>query len=270
MNTFFQKLAGRCDAIGSSLCIGIDPDPDRLPTHLGQGIEATRRFCIEIVEATAPFAAAFKPNLAFFESLGIEGFAVLADVMGHVPDGVPIILDAKRGDIGSTGRHYARALFERLGADAVTVNPYMGRDAVEPFLGYPGKGVYLLCLTSNPGAGDFQLKNDLFIRVAIKAGEWNSGGEIGLVVGATQPMHLTSVYTVAPSLPLLLPGVGAQGGAPDQILGALPPLPRHHLLFNVSRAIIYASSDENFASAAARAAEAQRNSIEAAANRSHV
>lgn len=251
MNTdrlhYFDLLSARCEAIASSLCIGLDPDPRRIPRFLGSGPEAIYKYCVAIVEATADSAAAFKPNLAFFESIGIEGWHVLNEVLGHVPEGVPIILDAKRGDIGSTAQHYSRALFDQLRADAVTVNPFMGLDSVEPFLERKGKGVYILCLTSNPGAADFQMHNDLYLKIARKARSWNRNGNIGLVTGATKPQYLTSIQTLAPQIPLLVPGLGAQGGDLDEIMDALPGLPRHHLLFNVSRSILYAADDESYA-----------------------
>ena len=244
--SFFATLAERCEAVQSSLCIGLDPDPRRLPRHLGSGPEAIYRFCVEIIEATADSAAAFKPNLAFFESIGVEGWNVLEQALASVPPEVPVILDAKRGDIGSTAQHYARALFERLRGGAVTINPYMGYDSVEPFLEYEQRGVYLLCLTSNSGSGDFQLPQDLYLRVARKVKQWNTRGNCGMVVGATKPQFLTSLLAVAPDIPLLIPGLGAQGGDLEAILDAAPGLPRHHLLFNVSRSIIFAADDSTF------------------------
>lgn len=244
--TFFARLAERCEKIQSSLCIGLDPDPRRLPACLGSGPEAVYKFCVEIIEATADSAAAFKPNLAFFESLGVEGWHVLEEALKAVPPEVPVILDAKRGDIGSTAQHYARAIFDRLRGDAITVNPYMGSDSVEPFLEHEGRGVYILCLTSNAGAADFQMYQDLYLRVARKVRQWNTRGNCGMVVGATKPQFLTSILAVAPDVPLLIPGLGAQGGDLAAILGAAPGLPRHHLLFNVSRSIIYAADDNTF------------------------
>ncbi|MCE5228867.1 orotidine-5'-phosphate decarboxylase [bacterium] len=255
MPTFFERLAARCEDIGSSLCVGIDPDPKRIPKHLGGGPEAIYKFCAEIIEATADFAAAFKPNLAFFESIGIEGLNVLDQALTHVPRGVPVIIDAKRGDIGSTAEHYARSIFEQIHGDATTVNPYLGLESVEPFLKYEDRGVYLLCLTSNAGAADFQLQNDLYLKVARKAAEWNTRGNVGLVVGATRPRFLTAILAVAPDLPMLIPGLGAQGGDLDQIMAAVPRLARHRLLFNVSRSIIYAADDETFGRAARLAAK---------------
>ncbi|MEN6626460.1 MAG: orotidine-5'-phosphate decarboxylase [Candidatus Sumerlaeia bacterium] len=262
--TFFERLAARCEAVGSSLCVGIDPDPRRIPKHLGSGPDAIYRWCAEIIEATADYAAAFKPNLAFFESIGIEGMNVLSQALAHVPKGIPVILDAKRGDIGSTAEHYARAIFDTLNGDAITVNPYMGFESVEPFLKYENKGVYLLCLTSNAGAADFQLQNDLYLRVARKATEWNTRGNIGMVVGATRPQFLTAILAVAPDLPMLVPGLGAQGGDLEQIMSAVPRMAPHRLLFNVSRSIIYAADDEGFGRAARLAAKYYHGKINAA------
>ena len=244
--SFFEHLADRCETVGSSLCVGLDPDPTRIPRHLGTGPEAIYKFCVEIIEATADLAAAYKPNTAFFESIGVEGWHVLDQVLQAAPRELPIILDCKRGDVNSTARHYARATFERLRVGAVTINPYMGFDAVEPFLEYDQRGVYVLCLTSNRGAFDFQLQDDLYLRVARKVREWNEKGNCGLVVGATKPTFLQSIMAIAPELPLLVPGLGAQGGDLDGILQTAPGRPLHHLLFNVSRSILYAANDRSF------------------------
>lgn len=259
--SYFEKLRTRADGIESSLCIGLDPDLRRLPRHLGGGPDAVYKFCVEIIEATADSAAAFKPNLAFFESLGVEGWNVLDQVLQTIPREIPVILDAKRGDIGSTAQHYARSLFDRLRADAVTINPYMGFDSVEPFLQQERGGVYLLCLTSNPGAADFQLEDELYLKVARKVRQWNTRGNCGMVVGATKPQYLSSIVTVAPDVPLLIPGLGAQGGDLDTIIETLPPMPRHQLLFNVSRSIIYAADDAGFGRQARVAARYYCNRI---------
>ena len=261
---FFTALARRCEEIQSSLCIGLDPDPRRLPRHLGTGPEATYRFCTEIIDATADAAAAFKPNLAFFESIGIEGWHLLDQILQTVPKGVPVILDAKRGDIGSTARHYARSLFDRLRGDAVTLSPYMGFDSIEPFMDNDQRGVYVLCLTSNPGSRDFQLHDDMYLRVARKVKEWNTKGNLGMVVGATRPQYLASILAVAPDIPLLVPGLGAQGGDLETLLTAAPGLPRHQLLFNVSRSILFASEEADFGRQARLAARYYCDRINAA------
>lgn len=258
---YFEKLAERCDAIESSLCVGLDPDPRRFPKHLGQGPEGIYRFCCEIIEAASDFAAAFKPNIAFFESIGVEGWHVLDQALGQIPHEIPVIIDAKRGDIGSTAKHYARSIFERLKADAVTLSPFLGKDSIEPFMKYKQNGLYLLCLTSNPGADDFQTPDDLFLRIAERADEWNIYGNIGLVVGATKPKHLAQVRKIAPELPILIPGLGAQGGDLVELMTSARIKPRHHMLFNVSRSILYASQGTDFGRAARKAALYYRDSI---------
>jgi orotidine-5'-phosphate decarboxylase len=266
--TFFQQLAARCAATNSSLCVGLDPDPRRLPKPLGHGPEAVFNFCVEIVEATADFAAAFKPNMAFFESIGVEGLHVLEQVMSHIPREVPVILDAKRGDIDSTAKHYARAVFDRLGAAAVTINPYMGADSVDPFIEHRRRGVYVLCLTSNASSTEFQMPENLYLRVARKVADWNGKyGNCGMVVGATRPQYLTSIVAVAPNVPLLIPGLGAQGGDLEAMFEAAPGLPLHHLLFNVSRSILYAGSDAGFGHQARVAARYYADRIRAARER---
>jgi uridine monophosphate synthetase len=217
MNGFFSHLETRARRIGSLLCVGLDPHPADLAAPTAA---AARDFCLRLIEATADVAAAFKPNAAFFEQFGPEGMAALRDVIASVPDNVPVLLDAKRGDIASTAEAYARAAFETLGADAITLSPYLGRDSLEPFLADPARGVFLLCKTSNPGAGDLQdlplagrvPAQRLFERVAELACGWNVRDNVGLVVGATHPEALAAVRTVAPELWILAPGVGAQGG----------------------------------------------------------
>lgn len=223
MNNFFSLLEGRALEINSLLCIGLDPHPRDLPEATAEG---AREFCLRLIESTHDLAAAYKPNAAFFEALGPEGWSLLKEVIEAIPEGIPVILDAKRGDIASTARAYARSAFELLGVDAITINPYLGRDAVEPFLDNPAKGVFLLCKTSNPGSSDLQ---DLFVRdpaevsipwraswlyehVAELANTLNQNDNLGLVVGATHPEALARVREVAPELWILAPGVGAQGG----------------------------------------------------------
>ncbi len=251
---FFARLAARCDQAESSLCVGLDPDPRRMPTFIGSGPEGIYRFCAEIVEATADYAAAFKPNLAFFEAIGTEGWHVLAQVLERVNRQIPIIIDAKRGDIGSTAVHYARALFDRLKADAVTVTPWLGYDSIEPFLRYEDRGVYVLCLTSNKGAEDFQLPHKTYLRVVEKVLRWNRGN-LGLVVGATKPEQMVEIRAAAPELPILIPGLGAQGGDLDELMTSARQTPRHCLLFNVSRSILFASQGSDFGRAARKAAQ---------------
>ena len=212
---FFAALEARSRAVDSLLCVGLDPHPSDLPAPTAA---QARDFCLRLIAATADQVAAFKPNAAFFEALGPEGWQALGEVIAAIPAGIPVILDAKRGDIASTADAYARSAFEMLGAHAITLSPYLGHDSLEPFLKDPARGCFLLCKTSNPGAGDLQ---DLIIeggaatlyeKVAQLAQSWNTAGNIGLVVGATQPEALRRARQSAPDLWFLVPGVGAQGG----------------------------------------------------------
>ena len=227
MNTFFSRLESRAREIDSLLCVGLDPHPSDLPEF---SADSAKGFCLRLINATVDLAAAYKPNAAFFEALGPDGVAALRDVIAAVPDDIPVILDAKRGDISSTAQAYVKAAFETLGADAITINPYLGKDAVDPFIADPQKGVFLLCKTSNPGAADLQdltltprsplpmgegsgvRVKLLYEHVAKLAQSWNANDNLGLVVGATQPESLARVRVVAPDLWILAPGVGAQGG----------------------------------------------------------
>jgi uridine monophosphate synthetase len=218
MVSFTERLQERVRAVDSLLCVGLDPHPQDLPATTPQ---AAAEFCLRLIQATADQVACFKPNSAFFEALGAEGIVVLKEVIASIPAGIPVILDAKRGDIGSTAEAYARAAFGSLGAGALTVNPYLGYDSIEPFLRQPERGVFLLCKTSNPGSADLQnleIANraggtfTLYEEVARLAQEWNKNDNLGLVVGATDPQALTRVRAIAPDLWILAPGVGAQGG----------------------------------------------------------
>ncbi|WP_022834817.1 orotidine-5'-phosphate decarboxylase [Salisaeta longa] len=256
----------------TAACVGLDPDPARLPAHLRAAHdtpEAVRRFCRAIIEATAPFACAFKPNLAFFEALGRDGRAVLEDVVAALPSDVLVIADAKRGDIGNSARFYAQSLFDDLGADAVTVAPYMGHDSVTPFLQHPGTAAFVLARTSNPGASDFQEAcqcngTPLHQQVAEAVQAWARAtpGTGGLVVGATAPDALRTVRTACPTAPFLIPGVGAQGGTPAAVMAAAATADGP-VLVNSSRSILYASAGRDFADAAAAAAQALRDALRA-------
>jgi orotidine 5'-phosphate decarboxylase subfamily 2 len=253
METFFSFLAKRVDDCSSLLCVGLDPHPSDLPAPTAG---AARDFCVNLIKATAPYAAAFKPNAAFFELYGPEGWVALKDVVAAVQaesdrrgSRIPVILDAKRGDIASTAEAYAKSAFEKLGADAITLSPYLGRDSIEPFLGYKERGVFLLCKTSNPGAGDLQdLTVDgspsvpLYVHVAELAQQWNVGDNIGLVVGATQLEALERVRAAAPGLWFLVPGVGAQGGDLEAALRLGLRADGKGLLINVSRGIARAGN----------------------------
>ncbi len=211
--SFFEFLEQRCLTVESLLCVGLDPHTDDLPNPRA---DAARDFCLRLIEQTTSFAAAFKPNSAFFEVFGGEGIQALQKVISAVPDGVPVILDAKRGDIGSTAQVYALAAFRTLGAHAITANPYLGSDSVAPLLIDASKGAFLLCKTSNPGAGELQDKlvegKPLYAKVALLAKDWNKKNNVGLVVGATYPEVLAELRELVPDLWFLVPGIGSQGG----------------------------------------------------------
>lgn len=260
---FFSRVAQAQKRNRSLLCVGLDPDPAKLPDCFRKRNGADiARFNRAIIEATADLVCAFKPNWAFYEALGLEGLRALEKTIEAVPDNVPVIADAKRCDIGNTARNYARAIFETWGADAVTLSPYMGRDTLEPFLEYRDRGAYVLCLTSNPGAEDFELPNRLYLRVARALAEGDRYGNIGLVVGATQPRRIGNVRRAAPNLPFLLPGVGSQGGsARAAVRGAWGERPGS-VMVNVSRSVLYASSGKDFAEAARGAADAFRQTLQ--------
>jgi orotidine-5'-phosphate decarboxylase len=248
----------------SLLCVGLDPDPARFPPEVHGSV---LDFCTAIVDATADLVCAFKPQIAHFAALGTE--RDLERLCGHIRDRHPnvlLVLDAKRGDIGSTAEHYAREAFDRYGAHVVTVNPYLGTDSVEPFLRHPDGGVFVLCRTSNPGGGDFQsLTIDgepLYAHVARRvAEEWNAIGDCGLVVGATYPDELRDVRAMVGDLPLLVPGVGAQGGDIAATVSAGADSSGAGMVINSSRAILYASNAADFADAARAEALTTRDAI---------
>lgn len=254
----------------SFLCVGLDTDIKKIPQHLLECEEPVFEFNKAIVDATAPYCVAYKPNLAFYESLGVAGQIALEKTIRYIKENYPdqfIIADAKRGDIGNTSKLYARSFFEYLDVDAVTVAPYMGEDSVTPFLGYDEKWVILLALTSNKGSHDFQLTVDtdgrrLFEKVIETSGKWASPDEMMYVVGATQGKMFEDIRRVAPESFLLVPGVGAQGGSLEEVCryGMISDC---GLLVNSSRGIIYASSDKDFAEAAAREAEKLRDQMSA-------
>ena len=267
---FHDKLNASWRRRGSMLCVGLDPDIDRMPEPLRGRRDAMFEFCRAIVDATADAACAFKPQVAYFASQGAE--AALEQLCAYIRETFPdhvLVLDAKRGDIGSTAEHYAREAFVRYGADAVTVNPYLGTDSVEPFLRHDGKGVILLCRTSNRGGDDFQsLLVDgapLYTRVAERiANHWSTLGECGLVVGATYPAELGTVRDIVGDLPILVPGVGAQGGDVASTVAAGRSSTGLGLIISSSRAVLYASSGDDFADAARRVAESTLDEIRAA------
>jgi orotidine-5'-phosphate decarboxylase len=262
---FFDKLERAARRNGSLLCVGLDPDPAQMP------LPDVAAFNRAIIEATAELVCAYKPNLAFYEALGERGLAALRDTLAAIPPDIPVIADGKRNDIGNTARAYARALFDELGVDAATVNPYLGGDAVEPFLEREEKAVFVLCRTSNPGARDLQdlsvsapdggEARPLFEVVAEMARRWNSRGNVGLVVGATYPEELGRVRRLCPEMTFLVPGVGAQGGDVAAVMRNGLDKGGRGLIINVSRQVLYASREKDFAVAAAGAARRLRDEI---------
>ncbi len=257
----------------SMLCVGLDPEPTRFPGKLKGDSNKIYDFCAAIVDATADQVIAFKPQIAYFAAHRAEGqLERLMEHMRRVAPQVPIILDAKRGDIGSTAEQYAVEAFERYGADAVTLSPFMGFDSVAPYLKFNGKGAFLLCRTSNPGGDDLQNQRLssvegaplLYEHVArLAQGPWNLNGQLGLVVGATYPAEIERVRAIAPTLPLLIPGVGAQGGDAVATVKA-GRTAGGQIIVNSSRAILYASAEEGFANAARREAIRTREVLQAA------
>ena len=249
--TFAEKLARAVERNDSLLCVGLDPDPLRFPRALLAESDPVFAWAKAVVDSTSDLVCAYKPNLGFYEALGLEGLAALKKILDYIPPEVPVILDAKWGDIGHTAAFYARAAFEAWGADAVTVNPYLGRDAVEPFAAYRDRGVFLLCHTSNPGAEDLQALpcpgRPLYLAVAERALEWNQAGNIGLVVGATYPEELRAVREMAPDLWFLVPGVGAQGGDLEGALAAGLRADGRGVIVSASRSIAYADDPRDAA-----------------------
>ena len=267
---FLDKLLAVSRQQDSLLCVGLDPEQERLPSRL-QNMPAARAvtyFCQAIIEATAPYVCAFKPNLAFFEVLGPEGMYVFQKVLQAVPEHIPIIVDAKRGDLGNTARNYATTVFDIYACDAVTVNPYLGYDSVAPFLAYEEKAVFFLCRTSNPSAHDFQdllvceekgQVRPLYEEIAKRVQLWNRIGNCGLVVGATYPQELNTIRSMCPDMPILIPGVGAQGGNLEASVLAGVDASGEKAIISVSRAILYAGDGDDYAVSAAIEARKLRN-----------
>jgi orotidine-5'-phosphate decarboxylase len=273
--TFLEQLKHATERQRSVLCVGLDPEPAKFPVHLSGKPDAIYEFCARIVDATSDLVCAFKPQIAYFAAHRAE--AQLEQLIAHirrVAPTIPVILDAKRGDIGSTAEQYAIEAFERFGADAVTLSPFMGFDSIEPYVKRHGKGAFLLCRTSNPGGDDLQTRRladiagqpRLFEHLAYLAqGPWNLNGQLGLVVGATYPDEIARVREIAPSLPLLIPGVGAQGGDAAATLKAGLRMQDEQIsgpiIVNSSRAILYASQGADFAQAARNAALQSRAAL---------
>jgi orotidine-5'-phosphate decarboxylase len=235
----------------SMICLGLDLDPKKMPAEYGNSVKGMFEFAHRVIDATADVVCAYKPNMAFFEALGPEGFSLLRLIVQRIPEHVPIILDGKRGDIGNTAQFYADSMYNIFRASWVTINPYMGYDSMRPFLEYKGKGVFVLCLTSNPGSKDFQqLKVDgvpLYCIVAQRTHYWNKEQNCGLVVGATHPDQLQEIREVAGDMPLLVPGVGAQGGSLEESALLATDNFRKPAVINVSRSVLYASTEKDFA-----------------------
>ena len=270
--SFMQALRDRWAAADSLVCVGLDPEPAKFPARFAADPDAVFGFCRDIVDATAPFVCSFKPQIAHFAALGAED--ALSRLIAHIHarhPRIPVILDSKRGDIGSTAQHYAAEAFDRYAADAVTVNPYLGRDSLQPFLDRADRGVVILCRTSNPGAADLQDlqvhsadggSRPLYQQVAETiARDWNGHGNCALVVGATWPNQLREVRAIVGDMPLLVPGVGAQGGDVAAVVGNAKSADGRGLIVSSSRAILYASDGEDFVEAAAAAARSLRDEI---------
>ena len=261
---FIEKLTEASRTNKSLLCVGLDTDPALIPDNI-----TVLDFNRAIIDATADLVCAYKPNLAFYEAMGSAGIDTLKHTVDYVPDGIPVIADAKRGDIGNTARAYARALFDILEFDAATVNPYLGFDSIKPFIEYHDKGVLILCRTSNDSAVDFQSLDSefegenrpLYEIVALKASRWNTRGNIGLVVGATYPGELKQIRQSYPDMPLLIPGIGAQGGDLALTVRWGVDAKGEKAIINSARQILYASRDKDFADAARQAALTTRDQI---------
>ena len=277
--TFLEQLQGAERQNGSLLCVGLDPEPGKFPASMKGDASKIYDFCAQIVDATADLAISFKPQIAYFAAHRAEN--QLEKLMAHmrrIAPHVPVILDAKRGDIGATAEQYAIEAFERYGADAVTLSPFMGFDSVQPYLKHHGKGAFLLCRTSNPGGDDLQNQRLasvvgqplLYEHIAkLAQGPWNVNGQLGLVVGATYPAEIERVRSLAPTLPLLIPGVGAQGGDAVATIKAgyrqSKGATTGAVIVSSSRAILYASSGDDFAQAARQEAMRTRDLLRAAA-----
>jgi len=277
--TFLEQLQGAERQNGSLLCVGLDPEPGKFPASMKGDASKIYDFCAQIVDATADLAISFKPQIAYFAAHRAEN--QLEKLMAHmrrIAPHVPVILDAKRGDIGATAEQYALEAFERYGADAVTLSPFMGFDSVQPYLKHHGKGAFLLCRTSNPGGDDLQNQRLasvegqplLYEHIAkLAQGPWNVNGQLGLVVGATYPAEIERVRSLAPTLPLLIPGVGAQGG--DAVATIKAGYRQSNgattgaVIVSSSRAILYASTGDDFAQAARQEAMRTRDLLKAAA-----
>jgi len=263
--TFREKIIAIQRKQHSLVCIGLDSDPQLLPTHLRNSADGVLDFNRRIIEATQDLVCAYKPNLAFYEALGSRGWDILSKTLALIPPEIVTIGDAKRGDIGNSADQYAKALFEILHFDAVTINAYMGHDAVEPFIGNPNRGVFILALTSNPGSKDFQRvkigKQPLYEKLVRSSVKWNTHGNIGLVVGATYPKELKTIRALASTMPILIPGIGKQGGDLKSSIRFGCDRNGELAIVSSSRAILYASAGMDFADAARRETMKLRDEI---------
>lgn len=251
----------------SLICLGLDLDRKKMPSEYASSYKAMFDFTRRVIEATADLVCAYKPNMAFFEAMGAEGLSLLRLIRDRIPEDIPVILDGKRGDIGNTANYYAEAMYDRFNADWVTLSPYMGYDSLRPFLEYKEKGVFVLCLTSNTGSRDFQMLpvegRPLYLHVAEKVLFWNKDQNCGLVVGATHPEQLQEIRAVAGDMPILIPGVGAQGGSLEEAVLHGTDHFRKPALINVSRSVLYASTDKDFAMRARQELEKLNASVNA-------
>lgn len=260
---FYHKLAQAIAHHESYLCVGLDPVLKRLPPSVQKEKKPTLAFLLKIIESTQAFVAAYKPNFAYFEALGPQGMEMLLQVREAIPPEIVVIGDAKRGDIGHSAKMYAKTVFETYGCDAVTVNPYQGHDGLLPFFEYEDKGTFVLCLTSNEGAKDFQIPENLYLRVAEKVKEWNVGGNCGLVVGATQSEQIGAIRHISGAMPYLIPGIGAQGGDLEKTIRQAEDGTAFSYVINASRSVLYASHEEDFAEAAGKVAQDLKEQINA-------
>jgi len=271
MSLFEDKLLDASRRRSTLVCVGLDIDARRMPAHLGSEPKQLLAFNRAIIEATSDLVCAYKPNLAFYEALGLEGWALLRATLAAIPQDIPVIADAKREDVGNTAAAYAQAVFDGFGFDAVTVSPYLGQDAVMPFLEWKDKGILVLCKTSNPGSAEFQ---DLLVQpqdgseprplyevVASRVLAWNRHGNCGLVVGATYPAQLQRIRQMAPEMPLLIPGIGAQAGDLESTVRNGVDSNGLRAIINSARGVIYASSGRDFTGAARQATRELRDAI---------
>ncbi len=265
---FVERLRAAAQKNRSWLCVGLDVVLDRLPAGLPHTSDGACQFVSAVIEATSDLVCAYKPNFAFYEAMGVDGWRMLCEMRQMIPQEIVLIADAKRGDIGSTSEAYAQAIFDRMGFDALTVNPYLGRDAIQPFLDRRDRGVIVVTRTSNPGARDFQDllvgAEPLYLAVTRQVMAWNEHGNCGLVAGATYPAELASIRQIAPTLPILIPGVGAQAGDLAAAVKAGRDNNRAMAIVNASRSVIYAGDGPDYAQEVRRAASRLRDEINAA------